>query len=77
MTRGGTRTDFIRFTNADSKIQQSIEENCDTLAKAASNKCTFSIQYVYEERHVEDSGNGREIIFIRAVDDEGEIITRR
>lgn len=54
MVSDATRIDFMKF-EPDS-AQKEIEDRCDTLAKAASPKCVFTIRFVYEDFGSVDSG---------------------
>ena len=35
----------------------------------------FDVRYVYEERHVQEMEDGLKVVFVRAINDEGEIVT--
>lgn len=69
----GVRIDFTHFTNPE--FQKSIETNCGTSDGSTSKKCVFDVRYVYEERHVQEMEDGLKVVFVRAINDEGEIVT--
>ena len=68
---GRARVDFSTISNEEGK--QHIEQNCDTVDKSMSNRCTLRIVFVYEDFERREVNRSENLTYISAQDEKGEV----
>lgn len=73
---GGARIDFTELQPTEA--QEYIENTCGTLKQAASEKCHFTLRFVYERFDVQESGSndGGRLTMITAKDNKAIIVRK-